>query len=343
VTDTTLYSDIPDDEQLPPEMPDESPEHDDMPDDDPDDEQMPDEEPPGAVVEAPVREADEILDPEALIKPDAIVARVQGDFVRDTARSVVLAERALKITRITTDEEEAAIDALRDELKAHQSAIEGRINPFTDLANKLHKGLTGLRGSVLNRVPDAVKHCGNLLAARIRAKQEAEEARQRAEREKALAAERERLRLEAEAAEAERKRLAAEAATAVDDTAKQQLEAEAERARQEAEQIRLEAATATAPPVVAQTVTTPVGASTRDNWQALPEHAETWADMPVSDKIALILHVASRCEARDFSLVNLLDVNTKACNQTAKAQKSTMKIPGIRAVNPPVYSKRSRG
>jgi len=287
-----------------------------------------------------IREPDEILAPDTLVPVDAILQRVEGITAADVARSVALADRALRVKRLATDDEQAALDALRDEMQAHERHVREQIDPYCDIANRLHKGMTGLRNVALDRVPEAIKHAGGVLGTYLREKREAEERRQREERERALAAERERLRLEAEAAEAERKRIEQQAAETQSRDEQRVLREQAEQLRLEAEQARVEAATATAPPVAARPVAAPAGASTRDNWQALPEHAESWADMPTADKVALIVHVADLCRAGNLSLVNLLSVNTTACNQTAKAQKSTMKVPGIRAVNPAVYSKR---
>ena len=302
--------------------------------------------PPLDAQEPSVRVPDEILAPEQLVDVPAIVARVEGITAADVAQSVLLAERALAVKALRTDDEQAALDGLRDALKAHQATIEAKLDPYVTLANRLHKGLTGLRSNALGRVPEAVKHAGTVLAAYIRQKEEAEAARQRAEREKALAEERARLQAEAEAAETERRRLAAAAEQALesgDDTAAAQLQARAEEEARAAAEARQDAATVAAPPVVAHEVAKPTGASTRDNWQALPASAESWDDFPLKDKTALIIFIGQRLAAGDGSFIHLLDVSKKACTQLAKAQKSTMKVPGIRAVNPPVYSKATRG
>jgi hypothetical protein len=307
-------------------------------------EEMPPE-PPEPASEALVHIPDEVLDPEELVPVSAIVRRVEGITAADVVRSVALASRALSFTRVVDDDGQAALDALRDEMKAHQQAIEDRLDRFVTVAHRLHKALTGLRAAALDRVPAAVTHAGALLGAYLRRKEEAEADRQRAEREKALAAERARLKAEADVAEAERRRLAAAAAKAqkTDPAAAQLLQQAADREALAAEQARQDAATVTAPPVAAQTIAAPTGASTRDNWQALPAHAETWDDMPIRDKRDLILFIAARLAADDGSFIHLVDVSTKACNQLAKAQKGTMAIPGLRPVNPPVYSKRGRG
>jgi hypothetical protein len=286
-----------------------------------------------------------VLDPEALIPVNAIVARFEGVTAADVAKSVFLAEKALRVQRVTTDEEQSYLDALRDEMKAHESWVEAKLEGGIAVANRLHKALTGLRASAVARLPEAVKHAGNLLGLYLREKQEAEAERQRQEREKAVAQERARLKAEAEAARAEQLRLqiAAEAARTTDTAAADLLDRAAETERLAAEQATQEAATVTAPPIAAREIAAPTGSSTRANWQALPEHAEAWDEFPAGDKRALICFIAERLQVNDGSFIHLVDISKTACNQLAKAQKSAMKVPGIRAVNPPVYSKTNRG
>jgi hypothetical protein len=80
-------------------------------------------------------------------------------------------------------------------------------------------------------------------------------------------------------------------------------------------------------PVVPQTYQRAEGVSKpRDNWSA-----------EVTDLHALVKHVAEHPEC-----LNYLAANTVALNQMAKAQKQLMKIPGVRAVNNPNVSVRSR-
>ncbi len=309
------------------------------------DEDIP-EEPPQEAQEARVLVPDEVLDPEALIPTALIVAKLEGITAADVAKSVMLAERAIRVGLITTDAQQTDLDELRDALKAHQADIEARLTPYCDVAYKLHKALTGLRASALGRVPDAVKHAGNVLAVYMRQKAEAEAARQRAERAKALAEERARLKAEADAAELERQRLAVEAEQARqvgDEDTAQALLAQADIEATTAAQARQEAIYATAPAVAAQDIMKPDGASAADAWQALPAHAEDRDDMPLADKTALIIFVGERLSANDGSFIHLLSVDWKAAKALAKAQKSTMRVPGLRAVNPPTYRKTTRG
>jgi hypothetical protein len=95
------------------------------------------------------------------------------------------------------------------------------------------------------------------------------------------------------------------------------------------QQIVRDAESVPPPPVAARPITQVQGAGTRDNWKA-----------EVTDKRALILHVADRLKADDDSLLNLLVVDTTTATQLARAQKSTMKIPGLRAINDVAFTKR---
>jgi hypothetical protein len=90
----------------------------------------------------------------------------------------------------------------------------------------------------------------------------------------------------------------------------------------------------------------PDGGSDADNWQAVPEHAINAdpkiarEEIPVRDKAALICFIADRLRQNDGQYIHLLDVNWTAAKAFAKGQKTTMKIPGLKAINPAVYRKR---
>jgi hypothetical protein len=243
--------------------------------------------------------------PTALINPETVLARMEGITAADRAKAVVLGQAALSITTIVDDATEERAGLLIDELSAHQQRIEGKVRPFADLAFKLHRGLTGFLGGATQELTEGLAHLRPMLARRLRAKQEAEDARQRDEREKARKAEQERLL--AEAAHAE----------------------QIGESPETVQQILQEAESVPAPPVAERPITKVTGASTRDNWKA-----------ELGDKRLVILHVAERLKAGDDSLLNLLDVSTTTANQLARAQKSTMKIPGLRAVNDVAFTKR---
>jgi Skp family chaperone for outer membrane proteins len=246
-----------------------------------------------------------ITDPAALIPGEAILRRMEGITAADRARALLLGQQALSIRLIDSDELEVLAARLIDDMAAHQAQLEGKVRPFSDLAHKLHRALTGFLGSATADLTAGLAHLKPMLARRLRAKQEAEEARQRDERERARKAEQDRLL--AEAAHAEQLGESPETV----------------------QQILEEAESVPAPVVAERPITTVRGASTRDNWKC-----------EVVDKRQLVLHVAERLRGGDESLLNLLDVSTTTANQLARAQKSTMRIPGLRAVNDVAFTKR---
>lgn len=249
--------------------------------------------------------AELVPEPTMLIPTSAILQRMEGITAADRARAVVLGQQALAIRAITDDATEIVAGELIDQLAEHQEHIGRKVRPFADLAFRLHRGLTGFLGSATQELTDGLAHLRPLLAKRLKAKKDAEEQRQREEREKARKAEQERLMAEATHAEA-----VGEAPEVV-------------------RQIRQEAETLPAPPVATRPISAVSGASTRDNWKA-----------ELIDKRQVVVHVAERLRAGDDSLLNLLDVSTTTANQLARAQKSTMKIPGLRAVNDVTFTKR---
>ena len=243
--------------------------------------------------------------PDALINSGAILRRMEGITAADRAQAVILGQRALALVSIDTDDDELVAGHLIDDLVEHQAHIERKVRPFADLAFKLHRGLTGFLGQATQELVDGLGHLRPMLARRLKAKKDAEEARQREARETARKAEQDRLL--AEAAHAESVGESAETVQAI---------------------VR-EAESVPPPPVAARPITQVQGAGTRDNWKA-----------ELTDKRALILHVADRLKADDDSLLNLLVVDTTTATQLARAQKSTMKIPGLRAINDVAFTKR---
>jgi hypothetical protein len=252
-----------------------------------------------------VARAEVVTEPSAIISPDRVLARMEGITAGDRAAAVVLGQRALAIQVIADDATEVQVGALIDELTEHQAHIERKIRPFADIAYKLHRALTGFLSNATQDLTAGLAHLRPMLAKRLREKQDAELARVRAEQAKALEQQQARLRAEAEHMKAVGE--APEAVQAVLDEAK----------------------TLPPPPVAERPITTLKGASTRDNWKA-----------DVVDKRAVILHVAERLAAGDQSLLHLLDVSTTTANQLARAQKATMQIPGLRAVNDVAFTKR---
>lgn len=264
---------------------------------------------PAPSVHAPQRQVpligELVAEPSALIQPAIILQRLEGITAADRAKAVILGQQALAITAIDTDDGEVVVGDLIDALTAHQEHIERKVRPFADLAYKLHRALTGFLNQATQELTAGLGHLRPLLARRLKAKKDAEEARQRDAREQARKVEQDRLLAEAAHAES-----VGESPAVV-----QAIVAEAE--------------SLPAPPVAERPITQVKGASTRDNWKA-----------ELIDKRQVVLHVAARLQADDDSLLNLVDVAMTTANQLARAQKSTMKIPGLRAVNDVAFTKR---
>jgi hypothetical protein len=260
---------------------------------------------PVSTFRSPVVVGEIVPEPTALIQVPAILARMEGITAADRAMAVILGQRALALVSIDSDDDEVLAGDLIDALGAHQALLDRKVRPFADLAFKLHRGLTGFLGQATQELVAGLGHLRPMLARRLKAKQDAEEARQREEQARARKAEQDRLLAEAVHAEA-----VGESPETV-------------------QQIVRDAESVPPPPVAARPITQVQGAGTRDNWKA-----------EVTDKRALILHVADRLKADDDSLLNLLVVDTTTATQLARAQKSTMKIPGLRAINDVAFTKR---
>lgn len=244
-----------------------------------------------------------VSDPTALIPIDRVLKACEGITGQDVAEAIVLEQQALSITVIDDDLVEEHVGDLIRELTAVDVRIEGKGRGWCDLAYKLHRGLTGLfgpNGQVRLHTQNGLKHLRPLLSARIEAKRRAEEQRVRVEREAGLRQDQDRLLDEARHVES------------------------TGGTKEEVDAIIEEAQTLPPPPVAARPITTARGASTRENWKC-----------EVTSIIQLVIFIATHPEH-----INLLMVNTTAANQLAKAQKSGLKIPGLRAFNDPVLSTR---
>ena len=93
----------------------------------------------------------------------------------------------------------------------------------------------------------------------------------------------------------------------------------------------------------AREVAKPKGAGARASWKCLPANAEERDEMSIRDRMALVLAIAERLRANDASWLHLVDVNWKAADSLVDSQKTTFAVPGLRAVNLAVYTKRTRG
>jgi hypothetical protein len=283
---------------------------------------------------------------EDLVPTTDILEKVKAlpAVVNAGARAQMLARMANGL-EVKDPQTRQAADALRDMCKQHERVVGEFFNPLCDAANALHKGTTGLRSFALGDVQIAARKLGDAIAANIRAEELVKAEAARKERERLAEIERKAKLEEAEKARLEAERLTAQAelvkATTGDELAAAMIQEQAAESQMAADRATVEAATATGGPVKAEEVETSKGAVTSDNWQALPEHAETCDDMPQRDLLTLVRYVASRAAENDIAPLALLQVDWKAAKAWAKAQKSLMRVPGLRSVNPPKYSKRT--
>jgi hypothetical protein len=229
---------------------------------------------------------------------------MQGITGADQVKAVLLGRAALSVVRLMSDDDEHKADQMIGMMDAHMRHMTGTINPFVELAHKLHRSLTDKRNSLTKELVEGTQHLRRLLAERLAAKAAAEAQRQREAREEAQRLERERLLAEAEHAET-----TGESSEVV-------------------EQILAEAAMVVAPPVVAQPITTLSGVSTR-NKQKVECH----------DFKALVLHIADRLRAGDEVLLTLLTFDQQSANRMPLALNG---IPGLRLYNEPILTRRRK-
>lgn len=245
----------------------------------------------------------DVLDPAELIPVDRLIASCEGVTAQELAEAIVLEQQAFAITVIDDDLVEEHVGELIDLLTAVDDRVDTKGERWIGLGDKLHKGFLGLfgkKGHVRVHTQAGLGHLRPLLAGRLHTKQAAEAQRQRIAREAALRDERERK---------------LEEAVHIENTGG---------SPEEVQQVQDEAETLAPPPVAAQPITNIRGAGTRENWKC-----------EVTSRLDLVKFVALHPEH-----INLLEVNQTAANQMAKAQKSGMKIPGLRAFNDVVLTKR---
>lgn len=204
---------------------------------------------------------------------------------------------------------DVALQAVRGSLKA----IETHFEEPCEIANALHKRLTGLRGEWCARGKQAVETVGRRIYDEQR-------------RLEAIAVE------ERRKAQAEADRQAREAARREADAA-----AKAQAPAPVVEELKRQAETATAPPVAAQTAA-PVlrGSTTVTTWKARIKGTPACDDPNPSIEQ---LSPAQRLQV--FELLKAIldgkaplagvDINWSYWNKRAKADKSTLAVPGIEA------------
>lgn len=244
---------------------------------------------------------------------DSIFAPLAAIHAPDANQLNTRAQSALTMVESMVIDSQETYDLAADELKAiktKSTSLEAQRTAITGPINKALKAVNDLfrdPGQYLEQAEKIIK--GKMLA--YSAEQERIAAEERRKAEALVRAEQERMAREAAAKEAAAK-AEADALMAAGN---------AEKAAEVQAQAAIEAAiiTATAQvmtaPVVEMSVAKVSGISQRSVWKA-----------EVTDKAALIAFIAATPQFQ-----NLLDVNTSALNQMAKAMKDTMQIPGVRA------------
>ncbi len=214
---------------------------------------------------------------------------------------------------------DVAVTAVRASLKA----IEEHFEEPVALANRLHKHLTGVRGEWLERGAAAVRLVGSRIAA---------------EKNRLDAIERERDGREQTANQARRK-AQAEADQIARELARKEADAAA-KAKAPApvvEQLRQRAETATAPPVpVSEPAPKLQGSSVVSTWKARIAGTPAVDDpLPDTELLSPAQHVEVlkllKAILDGRAPICAVSLNASYLNKRAKADKSTLAIPGIEA------------
>jgi colicin import membrane protein len=243
-----------------------------------------------------------------ILAPLATLAAPDADQITSRARAALTMVESMTIDSAETYElaadELKAIKTRSKSLEDQRTSITGPINQALKAVNDLFRG----PADYLNKAESIIK--SKMITYSEEQKRIAEEERRKAEA--LIRAEQERLAKEAAEKEAQ---AAAEAQRLIE-------AGDVEKAAEVQAQATIEAASlaATAQVMTAPAVQTNVpkasGISTRSVWKA-----------EVVSKSAMIKFIASNPQFE-----HLLDVNTSAANQLAKALKESMSIPGLKAV-----------
>ncbi len=244
---------------------------------------------------------------------DNILAPLAQIAAPDAAAINTRAQSALAMVESMVIDSPDTYELAADELKAIKSkakAIEDQRTAITGPINKALKAVNDLFRAPSQYLEQAEKIIkGKMISYTTEQERIAAEARRKAEA--ALRAEQERIAREAAAAAAAAEAEAEKLLAAGD--VEQAAEVQANAAIEAASAATLaEVMTA---PVVEAPVAKVSGVSMRGVWKA-----------EVTDKAALVAYVAA-----NPAFLNLLDVNTSALNQMAKALKDQMQIAGVRA------------
>lgn len=251
-----------------------------------------------------------------------------------TNQALTWPEKARAVQITSSEGLEQAAEMLRG-IKDLRGEVNATFDPIVSKAFAAHREATAAK----KRAEGPLAEAEQILRGQITGYQlEQERLRKEAER-RARAEAEERSRQERERLAAEQRRAEEEARKAAEDQKlADALAAESEGAPPEEVEAILEAPVEVVPmvmpvspaPVVAPVIAAaprPAGISApRENWSA-----------EVDDLHALVTFVAA-----NPGMLNLVQANTVALNQMARAQKQLLKIPGVRPKNNPTISVRGR-
>lgn len=236
-------------------------------------------------------------------------------FVPDPALRVAADAAARYALSLEVREAEGVqrADAALTTLRASLKTIEAHFEEPADIANRLHKQITGTRAEWCAGAKAALDTVGRRVATEQRRLQAEEQERRRRAQEEEDRKERERLRQEAEAAEK------AKAPAPV------------------VEEMKRQAATATAPPVPVQAPAPKLsGSSVVGTWKARLKGTSGEADPnPATEEMtpaqkAKVMDLLRAIVDAELPLVGL-QIDWSYWNKRAKADKSTLDVPGIEA------------
>lgn len=264
----------------------------------------------------------------------AASAAATGAVVRAATRTLVVTGPDLNVllANIAADMEIApTMEIDSDEMVNELTGMLGRISTVQNAMERERKERKAPLLETGKWLDDGynpmIQTLGSLIAqgkAKLTAYNNAKIAAQRAAEAAAAEARRreaeEAARKEAEAIAAAKK-LVEDAAALHEQGSEQVAQAMASDAMAAVDTARRDAATAAAAVYAAPVRTAPAVKGASEQWSA-----------EVTDKAALIVHIAKKIEAGDLSLVGLLEVSTSALNALAKLQKQHLSLPGVRPV-----------
>ena len=92
-----------------------------------------------------------VAEPTMLIPTASILQRMEGITASDRVQAALLGQQALAITAIRNDDDEVIVGEMIDRLTTHQEHIERKVNPFAEIAFRLH------RAEIIVSVPPSIR------------------------------------------------------------------------------------------------------------------------------------------------------------------------------------------